>query len=407
MPILSVLSGIFSRQEKIYDSLVEKLQYKLITDSDVVKKAAELSDFDEKKIAKAFSDKVSIFNKFSHEKERSIAYLKFALSKIIREGDLILIGLSGQLIPKSITHVLKICLIADFSARVDNAKKEGLSDSEAAEKIKSDDAEIATWMNTTHNIKDPFDKSLYDIIIPTDKNDEEEIVELILDNLTANVIKPTSSSKKAELDFEMAAKVEIELGKKGHFVDVSARDGLITLTINKNVLFLNKLESELKGIADKVEGVKSVETRVGKGFYKNDIYRSYDFELPQKVLLVDDEREFVQTLSERLMMRDMGSAVAYDGESALEMISEDEPDVMILDLRMPGIDGIEVLKKVKESKKNIEVIILTGHGSEDDRKTCMGLGAFAYLQKPVNIELLSKTLQEANEKIRKSKEPKQ
>ena len=59
------------------------------------------------------------------------------------------------------------------------------------------------------------------------------------------------------------------------------------------------------------------------------------------------KREFVQTLSERLLMRDMGSAVAYDGESALELIKEDEPEVMILDLRMPGIDGIEVLKKGK------------------------------------------------------------
>ncbi len=65
---------------------------------------------------------------------------------------------------------------------------------------------------------------------------------------------------------------------------------------------------------------------------------------------MDDEREFVQTLSERLLMRDMGSAVAYDGESALNMIAEDEPEVMILDLKMPGIDGIEVLRRVKESR---------------------------------------------------------
>jgi len=121
------------------------------------------------------------------------------------------------------------------------------------------------------------------------------------------------------------------------------------------------------------------------------------------VLLVDDEREFVQTLSERLMMRDMGSAVAYDGESALNMVRDEDPEVMILDLRMPGIDGIEVLRRVKETHPNIEVIILTGHGSEEDREVCMKLGAFAYLQKPVDIEILSKTLKEANEKIRQKK----
>jgi len=102
-------------------------------------------------------------------------------------------------------------------------------------------------------------------------------------------------------------------------------------------------------------------------------------------------------------MRDMGSAVAYDGESALEMIKEDEPDVMILDLRMPGIDGIEVLRRVKATQPEIEVIILTGHGSEADRKVCMELGAFDYLQKPVDIDKLSETIKKANEKIRRKK----
>jgi CheY-like chemotaxis protein len=66
---------------------------------------------------------------------------------------------------------------------------------------------------------------------------------------------------------------------------------------------------------------------------------------------------------------------------------------------MPGIDGIEVLRRVKASRPDIEVIILTGHGSEADRKTCMDLGAFAYLHKPVNIDQLSETLKQANEKI--------
>jgi len=75
---------------------------------------------------------------------------------------------------------------------------------------------------------------------------------------------------------------------------------------------------------------------------------------------------------------------------------------MILDLKMPGIDGIEVLRKVKATKPGIEVIILTGHGSEADRKVCMELGAFAYLHKPVDIDLLSQTLKQANQKIKEN-----
>lgn len=166
---------------------------------------------------------------------------------------------------------------------------------------------------------------------------------------------------------------------------------------------LSRLEEELKSIATQVPGVKTLTTKVGPGFHQSDIYRKFDFEVPSKVLLVDDEREFVQTLSERLLMRDMGSAVAYDGESALQLIKEDEPDVMILDLRMPGIDGIEVLRRVKKTNPEVEVIILTGHGSEADKEICMNLGAFAYLQKPVDIDELSKTIKRANEKIRLGK----
>jgi len=169
---------------------------------------------------------------------------------------------------------------------------------------------------------------------------------------------------------------------------------------HRGVLLLSKLEDELKAIARKVPGVKAVETKVGEGYYQTDIYRKYDFKMPSKVLLVDDEREFVQTLSERLIMRDMGSAVAYDGESALSLVSEDEPEVMILDLKMPGINGIEVLRRVKQNNPDIEVIILTGHGTDADKELCMKLGAFAYLQKPVDIELLSDTLKKANDKIR-------
>ena len=121
-------------------------------------------------------------------------------------------------------------------------------------------------------------------------------------------------------------------------------------------------------------------------------------ETPSKVLLVDDEREFVQTLSERLRIRDVDAAIAYDGESALDLIKENEPDVMILDLKMPGIDGYEVLKRVKKTNPHMEVIILTGQGSGAERETCMEMGAFAYLQKPLDINEFSEVLQQAKKK---------
>lgn len=111
-----------------------------------------------------------------------------------------------------------------------------------------------------------------------------------------------------------------------------------------------------------------------------------------KVLLVDDEEEFVKTLSERLRMRDVDSDTAFDGEQAIESVTEQEPDVLVLDLKMPGIHGLEVLRWVKRFHPSIQVIILTGHGTERDEEKARELGAFDYLKKPVETENLMKKI---------------
>ncbi|MFH0822758.1 MAG: response regulator [Pseudomonadota bacterium] len=114
-----------------------------------------------------------------------------------------------------------------------------------------------------------------------------------------------------------------------------------------------------------------------------------------KVLMVDDEEDFVQTLAERMRMRDLTPELALSGEQALQRVQEDVPDVMVLDLKMPGIDGMEVLRRVRQAYPHVQVIMLTGHGSDKDETEARRLGAFAYLQKPVEMEKLVKVLKEA------------
>jgi DNA-binding NtrC family response regulator len=114
-----------------------------------------------------------------------------------------------------------------------------------------------------------------------------------------------------------------------------------------------------------------------------------------KVLFVDDEEDFVRTMAERMEMRDLGGDVATSGQQALQMLEDDVPDVMVLDLLMPGIDGMEVLRRVKKTFPQIEVIIMTGHGSDKDEAEARRLGAFEYLRKPVDIEHLMETVRNA------------
>ena len=404
MPIITIFSGCFCQENPVVQEVIAQTGFRHITDDEIVADAGRRAGMPEEKIKRAFSAKSSVFNKFTLEKERSLAYMKLAVAEAIRTDNALITCFSGQLIPEAVSHTLSVCLIAPPKYRITAAvDQEGISEKEAAKLVQKREEECTLWIDSIFGKRDPWDPALYDIVIPVDKMSVAEASGLIAANAAKDIIQPTAQSMQALEDFRLAAETEIALVQQGHHVEVTAKEGAITLTINKHVLRLNKLKEELKSLAEDIDGVKSVETQIGKNFHQSDIYRKHDFEMPSKVLLVDDEREFVQTLSERLIMRDMGSAVAYDGESALSLIEEEEPEVIIVDLKMPGVDGLEVLRKVKATRPEIEVIILTGHGHEKDRKLCMELGAFAYLQKPLDINILSETIQKANEKIRQKK----
>ena len=402
--MIAIFSGLFCSADAVIRDVIDSTGYRLVTDDQIINNAAKASGMSESKIRRAFAAKTSVFNKFTHEKECSISCLRLALATELEKSPAVVHGFSGLLIPQSIRHVLRVCIIAEMPYRVEQAAIiQDLGQKEALKQIHARDADSAAWTETLFSTKDPWDNTLYDIVIPMNRLNVAKAGALIEENLIKDAVRRTVSSTQSQTDFLLAATVEMALCRAGHDVSVAAENGAVLLTINKQVLMLARLEEELKSIAGAIPGVKSIKTQVGKDFHQAHIYRKHSFEVPSRVLLVDDEREFVQTLSERLQLRDMGSAVAYDGESALTLVNEDEPEVMIIDLKMPGIDGMEILKQVKATRPEIEVIVLTGHGSEADRKQCMQLGAFAYMQKPVDIDELSATLKKAHEKIQQFK----
>jgi DNA-binding NtrC family response regulator len=114
-----------------------------------------------------------------------------------------------------------------------------------------------------------------------------------------------------------------------------------------------------------------------------------------RVLLVDDEEEFVETLGQRLEVRDFDVTTALNGADALQTIEDKEIDLIILDVQMPGVDGVEVLRKIKERKPLIEVIMLTGHATVETAIDGMKLGAFDFLIKPTETEELVEKINRA------------
>ena len=113
------------------------------------------------------------------------------------------------------------------------------------------------------------------------------------------------------------------------------------------------------------------------------------------VLLVDDEKDFVETLAERLQLRDFNVATAFNGDDAIKLVEENDFDVIVLDVKMPGKDGVETLKEIKNIEQLSQVIMLTGHATVKTAIEGMKSGAFDYLMKPTDTDELIEMINNA------------
>lgn len=401
MSIVAVFGGAYCSAEAIAQKVAERLDYAFFGD-ELLREAARKLGASDKMLARSMTGARAFLNMFTRDREKGLIYVRAALAEMIAEDDLVYLGPATHLIPKRITHVLRVGIVADDDYRRARAEQlDGLGADEAAERIAEADRARAEWTQEVLGTS-PGDSALYDLKIPLPAQSEDEAVELICESVRRDALRPTDRSVAAAIDFRLAARINLAILERGYYYcDVTAEDGSVTVVINKAMdtrgklgrtmaaLRFEKVEEEINSICSTMDEVRELEVRPGPGLRQT-----------SRVLLVDDEEEYVLTLSERLQTRNFEPDVAHDGEQALSAVEAEEPEVMVLDLRMPGMDGMEVLRRVKRDHPNIEVIIVTGHGTEQDRRMATELGAFAYLKKPVNIDVLSKTMKQASSKAR-------
>lgn len=122
-----------------------------------------------------------------------------------------------------------------------------------------------------------------------------------------------------------------------------------------------------------------------------------------KLLMVDDEVKFLESISKRLVLKNFDVTTAVNGKEAIESAEKGFFDVAVVDFQMPGMDGTQVLRTLKEKHKYLEIIMLTGHATVDSAVECTKLGAFKYLEKPYDFENLVEAIQEAYEARLKKK----
>jgi len=122
-----------------------------------------------------------------------------------------------------------------------------------------------------------------------------------------------------------------------------------------------------------------------------------------KLLLVDDEIKFLASITKRLELKNFDVTTASNGREAIDSAEKGLFDVAVVDFKMPGMDGPQVLKILKENHKYLEIIMLTGHATIDSAVECTKLGAFKYLEKPFDFEKLVEVIKEAYEARLKKK----
>lgn len=402
MAIVTLFSGTFCHGEDIGRAVSEQLGYEHIT-SVVIEETVKRFQISDEKIRRTIYGPLFFWNNFTREREKNLACLKVVLAELIQDDNKIVSGFLSHLVPLDITHALHVCIIANFPYRIEQAlNTTEKSDKDVSKLIHKHDEERLQWTQFLFE-KAPYDESLYDLVVPMQGTTVADATKLIVDTAKSEPLQTTALSTLAAHDFALAARVNLALIKANHDVDVSARNGSVTISINRHVMRMKQHKEELKELASQVSGVSEITIELGPKYRAPAINPMANVDLPPKILLVDDEKEFVQTLSERLHTRQLPASVVYDGQQALDYLEKDQPDVMVLDLMMPGIGGIELLRRLKQTHPNIEVIILTGHGSENEQQLAADLGAFAYLQKPVNIDVLAEVMREAYKKVNEAK----
>jgi two-component system, OmpR family, response regulator CpxR len=403
MSLIAVFSGDHSSAEEIVQQVADRLSYRVVA-RELLEEAAREFNVAEDKLARALTGSRGFFNTLTRELEKSLIYTRAALAQLLRTDEQIYHGPATHLIPEAISHVLRVGVVADQAHRIAQAQAAGLGADEARSRARKNDEELAQWTQLIHS-SEPWDPDLYDILIPIPDTSVERAVELICASVEKEALKPTDRSIQAVLDYQLATGLNVSLLDRGHAnCEVTADAGKVTVVVNQGAaspgklartvkaLRYDKIEAKILEVCAAVEGVDKVEVRPGAG---------YDHaERPTRTLLVDDEREYVMTLSERLDVRDIPSDVVYDGKQALTFVNTDVPDVMVLDLKMPGMDGMEVLRQTKQDHPDVEVIIVTGHGSDEDERLARELGAFDFLKKPVDINVLAARIKEASSKAR-------
>jgi cytidylate kinase len=208
MAIITISRGSYSNGKLIAEKVAEKLGYHC-SSRDILLEASEHFNIPEIKLVRALHDAPSVLNRFTHGKERYIAYYRNAFLESVQKDNVVFHGLAGHFFLTDVGHVLKIRILADLDTRVKlEMERENISMEKARYIIKKDDDERRKWALALYGI-DTADPSLYDLVIHIRKITVDDAVEIICNTVMLEHFKTTPESQKAMDNLVAAAQVNI------------------------------------------------------------------------------------------------------------------------------------------------------------------------------------------------------
>jgi len=262
MAIITISRGSYSRGKEIAEKVADKLGYSLLS-RDILLQASEEFNIPEIRLIRALHDAPSVLDRFTHGKERYVAFIQQALLEQVQGGNLVYHGLAGHFFLRGVGHVLKIRIIADLDDRVRlEMSREGISEKEARRILKKDDEERRHWALSLYGV-DTADSSLYDLVINVGGMEVDCAVEIIC-HTAANspCFETTDASRAALQNLLLAARVRSAVICEWPGVRISAADGVVFIDVEAPLAQESKVREQIIGVASTVTGVAEVRVNV-------------------------------------------------------------------------------------------------------------------------------------------------
>jgi len=278
---LCIHGDLFTQTQPIVDWIATRTGWPVVSDQDLVEAAGERFALPPHRLGYALMKPEGVLSRLTHGAELAMASVQSVMVDKLSLKTTIFHGTLGLATSRQLPQVLNVLVTAPTRFRVKRAcQTQAINERQARSLIRQEDHREFEWCRYAFCNDDRFDTDAYDLVIASDRLDTESAGSLILEQLMRTQMQTTINTANRLADLKLASAVWVNLAKGGHRVLVAARNGRIHLTVERPVLFFDRLARKLKRQMMQMKGVRHVQIDVGPDFFQSDIYRRCRFALP-------------------------------------------------------------------------------------------------------------------------------